>query len=144
MRSFFIWMELSSGWATLKMRSLQFFHVRCCFNRNGSNMRRPPSWTIHQISMLPLTLSPESGNLLIPLGTKRAIFAAAVLRIVSTNTRHESSSFLRQLFGQPSTMVLGFMPPSPAVCILCKNCKHIFKHTQVNMKLVQSYNCIIW
>ena len=32
---------------------LQFFQVRCCFRRNGSSIKRPPSWTIHQISMFP-------------------------------------------------------------------------------------------
>lgn len=52
-RSFFIWIELSSIWATVKMRILQFFQVRCCFRRNGNSISRPPSWTIHQISMFP-------------------------------------------------------------------------------------------
>ena len=39
----------------LKILILQFFQVRCCFRRKGSNIRRPPSWTIHQMSMFPLT-----------------------------------------------------------------------------------------
>ena len=66
----------------------------------------------------PLTLSPESGYRWTPLGTSSAIFAAAALRMVSTKTRQESSSFFRQLLGHPSTIVLGFRPPKPAVCIL--------------------------
>jgi hypothetical protein len=47
--------------------------------------------------------------------TRRAILAAAAFLMVSTKTLHESSSFLRQLLGQPRTMVFGFIPPSPAV-----------------------------
>lgn len=54
-KSFFIWMELSSICATVKMRILQFFQVRCCFSRNGSSISMPPSCTIHQMSMLPVT-----------------------------------------------------------------------------------------
>ncbi len=65
-----------------------------------------------------ITLSPESGYLWIPLGTNKAILAAAAFLMVSTNTRLESSSFFLQLFGQPSTIVFGFMPPKPAVWIL--------------------------
>ena len=53
LRSLRIWTELSSGCATLKILNLQFFQVRCCLRRNGSNISRPPSWTIHQISMFP-------------------------------------------------------------------------------------------
>ena len=56
----------------------------------------------------------------LPLGTRRAIFAAEVLRIVSTKSLHESSSFLRQELGQPNITVLGFIPPSPAPWILEK------------------------
>lgn len=59
LRSFFICIELSSIWATVKMRILQFFHERCCLRRNGSNMSIPPSCTIHQISMLPETLKEQ-------------------------------------------------------------------------------------
>lgn len=103
-----------------KILSLQFFHVRCCFSKKGKSMRSPPSCTIHQMSMLPLTLSPESGNRWIPLGTKRAILAEAAFRIVSTNTRQESSLRLRQELGQPRIIVLGFIPPKPAVWILWK------------------------
>ena len=55
LRSFFICMELSSIWATVKILNLQFFQVRCCFSRKGINMRIPPSWTIHHISMCPAT-----------------------------------------------------------------------------------------
>ena len=53
-----------------------------------------------------------------PLGTRRAMWAADAYRMLSTNTRQLSSSFLRQLLGQPRIIVLGFMPPRPAVWIL--------------------------
>ena len=41
--TFFIWIELSSSWATVKMRSLQFFHTLCCFSKKGSSINKPPS-----------------------------------------------------------------------------------------------------
>ncbi len=82
-RSFFIWMLLSSIWATVKMRILHFLqnlqniihrcqHELQCLNynvllterrvkactlcwrrRKGSSISMPPSWTIHHTSMWP-------------------------------------------------------------------------------------------
>lgn len=52
-RSFFIWIELSSSWATVKSRILQWRHVRCWRRRNGKSISRPPSCTIHQTSINP-------------------------------------------------------------------------------------------
>ena len=52
-RSFFIWIELSSSWATVKRRILQWRHVRCWRRRNGKSISRPPSCTIHQTSINP-------------------------------------------------------------------------------------------
>ena len=43
--------------ATVNILSRHFRHVRCCFSRKGRSMRRPPSWTIHQMSMLPCSSS---------------------------------------------------------------------------------------
>ena len=64
---------------------------------------------------LTLTVSPVSGNLWIPFGTRSAILPAPALRMVSTNTFVLSSSLLLQEFGQPRITVLGFMPPRPHV-----------------------------
>ena len=49
------------------------------------------------------------------------MWAADAYRMLSTNTRQLSSSFLRQLLGQPRMIVFGFMPPRPAVWILERN-----------------------
>ena len=67
-----------------------------------------------------IVLTPESGYLCTPLGTSSAILAAAVLRIVSTNTRQDSSSRFLQALGQPRMIVFGFIPPRPAPWILKK------------------------
>ncbi len=82
-RSFFIWMLLSSIWATVKMRILHFLQTYrasstdvntscgaltitsfwqkrrvqactlCWRRRKGSSISMPPSWTIHHTSMWP-------------------------------------------------------------------------------------------
>jgi len=146
-RSFFIWMELSSVCATVNILNLQFFQVLCCFNKKGMSIRMPPSCTIHQISIVPdsyytityaysitdlltvgrskkclildFTFVAESGNDLMPLGTIKAILAAVTIRMVCRKTCHDRSfSDCCQLFGQPRITVLGFNPPSPAICIL--------------------------
>ena len=67
------------------------------------------------VSLVTLTVSPVSGNLWIPFGTKRAILPAPALRMVSTKTFVLSSSRFRQELGQPRMTVLGFMPPRPQV-----------------------------
>lgn len=118
-KSFFICIELSSIWATVKILILQFFQVRCCFNRKGRSIKRPPSWTIHQTSIFPTTFSVELGKKLIPFGTNNAIRAAVTFLTVCKKTcQVRSSSDCRQPYGQPRMTVFGFIPPKPVVWTL--------------------------
>jgi hypothetical protein len=43
---------------------------------------------------------------------------AKAVKMTEFISYQESSSFFLQLFGQPKTIVLGFIPPRPAVWIL--------------------------
>lgn len=58
-------------------------HTLCCRSRNGSSINIPPSWTIHQMSMVPSVSRSWWGKLSMFLATSRAWWAAVVSRIVS-------------------------------------------------------------
>ena len=94
-----------------------FFQVRCCFRRKGISIKRPPSKTIHQTSIVPPILSVESGQLSYPLGTRRQCWEQVVTwRTVSKNILVFLVPFRAdfQPRGQPNITVFGFNPASPA------------------------------
>lgn len=118
-KSFLIWIELSSICAIVNILILQFFHVRCCFNKNGNNISKPPSWTTHQTSMLPPIFEAVSGKKLIPFGTSRAMREVLTERTVCKKACHDRlSSSWRHPYGHPRITVLGFSPPRPVVWTL--------------------------
>lgn len=62
------------------------------------------------------TFSVESGKKFMPLGTRRAIFAAAtVLAVFRKTCQVRLSSDCLHPYGQPSITVFGFIPPKPVV-----------------------------
>jgi len=54
-----------------------------------------------------------------PLGTMRAMWQAATVRTVWMKVFQLFLPSCRQLYGHPMMTVLGFMPPSPMVWMLC-------------------------
>ena len=73
-----------------------------------------------------LLLAPAVGPPTLPpppsqTGFKQIGYHYTIAHLIAlTKTCVPSSSFLRQLLGQPTTTVLGFIPPSPQVWILVK------------------------
>ena len=81
-RSFFISTELSSNCATVNNRIRHRDQTLFRFRRKAIRNRRPPSWIIHQISMVPSWICLLSGKLSIFLGTITAHCRASAMAIV--------------------------------------------------------------
>ena len=81
-KSRFISTELSSSWATVNNRIRHRAHTLLRFNRKAIRNRRPPSWIIHQMSIVPSWISFWSGKLSIFFGTITAHWRASAMAIV--------------------------------------------------------------
>lgn len=124
----------------VKILILQFFHVRCCFSRNGNNISKPPSWTTHQTSMLPPIFEAVSGKKLIPFGTINAMRDALIVRTVCRKACQDRlSSFCLHPYGHPRITVFGFNPPKPVVWTLSK----FLSHGEKRRKIFLSQNILI-
>jgi len=75
------------------------WNALCCLSKNGSKTRRPPSWIIHQTSMVPWwRRSSWSGKVIRPFGTSKHISAVAARWMASLKCKNQRGVHLLKLY----------------------------------------------
>lgn len=93
-RSFFISTGSSSVCATVNNRIRQRAQTLFRFKRKATRKRRPPSWIIHQISIVPSWICLLSGKLSTFFGTMTAHCRASATAIVPIRSYDEKSHLI--------------------------------------------------